>query len=187
MNVSISIDLTYQDHRHITNYDKKMSMYDIILLIHPKYIPLLNIADTVDKKLHYFISIRFNYDKYYCIKSKYFPNFQFINDDNFFAKDIKEKVKKIVLKQIYSICVFIVRNENINETMIHFIKRGYKNQSSNICCKYCFAFENPIHGKKFKRCNRCHNDNIRYCSRECQIADWENHKEDCMDQGGIPP
>jgi hypothetical protein len=48
--------------------------------------------------------------------------------------------------------------------------------SSSIRCGYC-AKADVIDGDTLKRCGKC--KAIRYCSRECQAADWPNHKKVC--------
>jgi hypothetical protein len=43
------------------------------------------------------------------------------------------------------------------------------------CCQLCGA-ENSLH-KPLKRCAGC--KTIRYCSKVCQVADWQHHKSIC--------
>lgn len=43
----------------------------------------------------------------------------------------------------------------------------------SLCCKRCAT------GEKFKRCSKCHH--ASYCSKECQIKDWNlRHKIECI-------
>lgn len=49
-----------------------------------------------------------------------------------------------------------------------------KNPTTLVPCSFC--------GKKFglQQCSGCsRTDNIRYCSRECQLAAWPEHKAVC--------
>ncbi|XP_074649879.1 uncharacterized protein LOC141905051 [Tubulanus polymorphus] len=41
------------------------------------------------------------------------------------------------------------------------------------CCHVCGEIRNPM-----KRCTRCHN--VMYCSRECQIKNWPEHRVTCI-------
>lgn len=41
-------------------------------------------------------------------------------------------------------------------------------------CKYCSAIEGDI---KYKICSSCRS--VYYCSKECQIKDWKEHKNEC--------
>ena len=51
------------------------------------------------------------------------------------------------------------------------------------CCGHC-KIPCLSHGgpKKLSKCSRCLL--AYYCSRECQLADWKNHKELCKDKEG---
>ena len=49
-------------------------------------------------------------------------------------------------------------------------------------CQKCskqssFGFHDKRFGQEMKRCSRC--KSVRYCSAECQKADWKNHKKEC--------
>jgi len=46
---------------------------------------------------------------------------------------------------------------------------------SNVFCMKCAKVE--PHNEEFKNCSRY--KKVCYCSKECQKADWRNHKEDC--------
>lgn len=46
------------------------------------------------------------------------------------------------------------------------------------CCDRCKKAKSP---KEFKRCSRCKVG--RYCSQECQTADWKDHKVFCVSHG----
>ena len=81
-------------------------------------------------------------------------------------------------KDVFHLLIFA--KINFKKSIEHFIKRTEKGQKLQLKCSYCGSEEFPISGEKFKRCNRCKNDSIRYCSRECQIADWGNHKRSCV-------
>jgi len=48
-----------------------------------------------------------------------------------------------------------------------------KKKDMNRRCS-CGKWENA---KLFKKCSRC--ENIYYCSKECQVADWSEHKQFC--------
>lgn len=37
----------------------------------------------------------------------------------------------------------------------------------------------------FKRCSKC--KNVWYCSRECQVADWKEHKPKCAVEAPARP
>nr|XP_018900304.1 PREDICTED: uncharacterized protein LOC109032563 [Bemisia tabaci] len=52
--------------------------------------------------------------------------------------------------------------------------------SSNVeyRCATCHKSENEV---PLLRCSRCKRE--RYCSRECQRANWREHKSDCSDDG----
>jgi len=38
--------------------------------------------------------------------------------------------------------------------------------------------KSELDAQKFKYCSQC--DDVRYCNRECQVADWSNHKQFCQ-------
>lgn len=42
----------------------------------------------------------------------------------------------------------------------------------NLACSACGSREKKVH-----RCSRCRS--ARYCSKECQRADWAKHKTEC--------
>ena len=42
----------------------------------------------------------------------------------------------------------------------------------------CKKRESPI--DRYKICNKCLCDNVRYCSKKCQKDDWERHKSECQ-------
>ena len=44
-------------------------------------------------------------------------------------------------------------------------------------CFYCLKQSDV----RLKKCGNC--KNARYCDRECQKADWKNHKGECMENG----
>lgn len=46
-------------------------------------------------------------------------------------------------------------------------------------CKYCNAKEGPDPKKKFKYCQKCRK--VCYCSRECQLSHWTDHKLVCAE------
>lgn len=43
--------------------------------------------------------------------------------------------------------------------------------------KKCFLCDKKQ--KDIKKCSRCHN--ALYCSKECQVSDWDRHKEECVE------
>lgn len=47
--------------------------------------------------------------------------------------------------------------------------------SDDLCCLNCNTLE-PIEAK-FKACGKC--NEVIYCSRECQVAHWKEHKKEC--------
>jgi hypothetical protein len=53
-------------------------------------------------------------------------------------------------------------------------------ETSAKACKTCGAYNMPTRPKvKLFRCSRCRD--ACYCSRECQAADWQNHKLGCLE------
>lgn len=55
--------------------------------------------------------------------------------------------------------------------------RAYSKVDSRIevNCRHCNLVE-PTNSK-FKMCAKC--KNVAYCSRECQVAHWAEHKKEC--------
>ena len=156
-------------YQNVINFIEKCSLIDILQITHPKYIPLLAIADSVHNKIHYFITINFlNGDPEYCRKSKYLPSTNIENET--FSEEFE-------FKNIESIFIKIIRDENIEKTLKHYRKRANKGDYLSETCANCGKMEKSISGERFKRCEKC--KKIRYCCKECQIADWENHKKDC--------
>lgn len=46
-----------------------------------------------------------------------------------------------------------------------------------IVCQHCFNRWSPLNESKFKLCSKCRL--VRYCSKECQSNDWQQHKMTC--------
>jgi len=59
------------------------------------------------------------------------------------------------------------------------IPRPLKDLQKGVRCGNCLACENPQkwNFQKFKHCARCGLE--YYCSRECQVAAWTDHKQRC--------
>lgn len=59
---------------------------------------------------------------------------------------------------------------------IEVIKKHAAQQAATIpSCSKCNRQQQE--GRPLQRCSRC--EEVIYCSRECQVADWENHKPLC--------
>jgi hypothetical protein len=89
----------------------------------------------------------------------------------------------------WSCCVIIglkiklFKNDDKNGTLVRrdsvegLLKAGYKAVAENGLWQPCSneGCKTP-HGN-FKKCSKC--KKVRYCCRECQVADWKKHKPDC--------
>lgn len=58
-------------------------------------------------------------------------------------------------------------NENIESISLE-LKKKYNINHCSFCAKYCYTY---------KICGRCFN--ATYCSKECQINDWNKHRGLC--------
>ncbi|KAK9823562.1 hypothetical protein WJX72_003801 [[Myrmecia] bisecta] len=55
--------------------------------------------------------------------------------------------------------------------------RKHLQEESRVFCQNCYEGEKP--GEQFARCSQC--KTTFYCSRECQKADWRDHKKRCQE------
>ena len=122
-----------------------------------------------------------NNDNKKVIGTAYFPYICFMNhscepntkfNHRFFGKrsvianrDI-EKFEKITLNYIETDVSQYKRREKL--------LKNYGTSCYCDICLTCFYCESKL---KLKNCNKC--KIALYCSKECQIADWKNHKKDC--------
>lgn len=71
-----------------------------------------------------------------------------------------------------------IEQEQINDIInsLQSTSLGLESHSKKRECVKCGATSNK-EGGRLHQCSRCHVAN--YCSRECQVDDWKNHKEFC--------
>jgi len=65
-----------------------------------------------------------------------------------------------------------VASERGAERIVHYLKQQITRENMTKCW-YCHTMSQI----GTKRCSRCHY--ARYCNRECQVADWKEHKKSC--------
>jgi len=83
----------------------------------------------------------------------------------------KRACKKAIVKK--------VQNDILDESLqteesIQTVAATQVNPQTFSCCSHCGIEKTP---RQIKTCARCHN--AGYCSKDCQIADWQKHKQVC--------
>jgi len=69
-----------------------------------------------------------------------------------------------------------IANDNNSNTVVDSKQEeSEKQEKSKKKCDYCKKKADEV--KKLKKCATCLK--TRYCSQECQRADWKNHKNVC--------
>jgi hypothetical protein len=65
------------------------------------------------------------------------------------------------------------------QTMARLSNDGYDSECrvAGKCCRLCDTAEAQMNGVKLMECRRC--KVTYYCNKECQAADWQDHKESC--------
>ena len=79
----------------------------------------------------------------------------------------KSMSEKILIKEV---------NKVIPCACLDDLGRRAKAMNRDLCCAKCLKSESEK-GSTLMKCSRCRT--VKYCSRDCQVADWKVHKRAC--------